>query len=212
MLAWGGGDAIAGRWSPSVLTITHLLTLGFMAMVMIGALFQVFPVVMGIGIPGGRTVAGLVHVAFSLGTVLLAAGLIPVSWPWVMPVALSLLAGAFLLLLVSLAIGLVVARGNASIHLAVGAALMALLVTVVLGLLLGAGYGEGVGPGLDRRWTDLHAVWGLLGWAGLLVVGLAYEVVPMFQATPAYPGWMRNGLSAALLAALGLWSLPLVAL
>ncbi len=212
LLAWGGGTAIAGRWSPWVLAITHLLTLGFVVMVMIGALFQVFPVVMGIGIPGGRRVAGFVHTALSLGTALLAAGLIPVSWSWVMPMALSLLAGAFLLLLTSLAIGLVAARGKPSIGLPVGSALIALLVTVVLGLLLGAGYGGSAGLALDRRWTDLHAVWGLLGWAGLLVVGLAYEVVPMFQATPAYPAWMRNGLSVALLAALGLWSLALVAL
>lgn len=34
----------------------------------------------------------------------------------------------------------------------------------------------------------------------------------MLQATPAYPRWLRQVLSAALLAALGLWSLALVAL
>ena len=36
LIAWGGGEALVGRWSPQVLAITHLLTLGFMAMVMIG--------------------------------------------------------------------------------------------------------------------------------------------------------------------------------
>jgi hypothetical protein len=32
-----------------------------------------------------------------------------------------------------------------------------------------------------------HAAFGLLGWVGLLVISVAYQVVPMFQITPPYP-------------------------
>ena len=88
------------------------------------------------------------------------------------------------------------------------------MVSYAIGALLGAGYGAGLDPvaasGLDRRWTDLHALWGLLGWVGLLVVAIAYEVVPMFQATPPYPPWMQRGLSLTLLVSLTLWSLAFV--
>jgi hypothetical protein len=214
LIAWGGGEAIAGRWSPQVLAITHLLTLGFMAMVMIGALFQVCPVVLGVDLPWGRRVAGLVHGALTLGTALLAAGFLLPAVTWVMAMALTLLSAALLLFLASAGVGLLRLRGRGGMRLAVGAALIGLLVTATLGALLGAGYGAGLEPvatsGLDRRWTDLHALWGLLGWVGLLVVAIAYEVVPMFQTTPPYPPWMQRGLSLTLLVSLTLWSLAFV--
>jgi succinate dehydrogenase hydrophobic anchor subunit len=211
LLAWGGGAGLAGRWSPLVLAFTHLLSLGFLGMVMVGALFQVFPVVLGTSLPGGRRVTGLVHVGLTLGATLLAAGLLRPGFAWIMATALALLGGAVTLFLVVATLGLARAEASDTLRLAVGAALLALAATLVLGMLLGAGHG-GIDLALDRRWTDLHALWGLLGWVGLLVVGLAYEVVPLFQMTPAYPDWLRRRLSAVLLVALLLWSLGFAAL
>ena len=40
-------DALASRWTPQALALTHALTLGFLAMVMLGALMQMLPVVAG---------------------------------------------------------------------------------------------------------------------------------------------------------------------
>ena len=65
--------------------------------------------------------------------------------------------------------------------------------TAVLGLLLGSYFGWG---GLSLpivSLTNLHAVWGLVGWTTLLVAGVAYQVVPMFQITPPYPQWLSRG-------------------
>jgi hypothetical protein len=42
------------------------------------------------------------------------------------------------------------------------------------------------------RLIDLHAAWGLLGWVVVLVMGVSFQVVPMFQFTPAYrEPWAR---------------------
>jgi predicted outer membrane lipoprotein len=46
--------------------------------------------------------------------------------------------------------------------------------------------------------TNLHLTWGLLGWVGLLVVGVAYQVVPMFQLTPPYPATLTRWLTLLL--------------
>ena len=43
LLAWAGPDALASRWTPALLGVTHLLTLGFMATAMVGALLQILP-------------------------------------------------------------------------------------------------------------------------------------------------------------------------
>jgi len=44
-------DMLGARWSPQALAATHLVTLGFLAMVMLGALQQVLPVLMGERLP-----------------------------------------------------------------------------------------------------------------------------------------------------------------
>jgi len=46
LIVWAP-EALASRWTPQALALTHALTLGFLAMVMLGALMQMLPVVAG---------------------------------------------------------------------------------------------------------------------------------------------------------------------
>jgi hypothetical protein len=47
----------------------------------------------------------------------------------------------------------------------------------------------------------------LLGWVGLLIAGVAYQVVPMFQVTPVYPAQFTRWFARLLFLLLALWSL-----
>jgi hypothetical protein len=47
----------------------------------------------------------------------------------------------------------------------------------------------------------------VLGWIGLLVMAVAYQVVPMFQMTPEYPPLITKNSGGALVALLVLWTL-----
>jgi len=78
----------------------------------------------------------------------------------------------------------------------------AFAVTLVLGTFLGGGL-AGLWPlALPVELTGLHAAWGLLGWVAILVMGTAYQVVPMLQLTPAYPTRLTRWLTWLALAAL----------
>lgn len=46
------------RWSPATLALTHLITLGYLAMIMLGALLQILPVVLGVPVPQVRRSCG----------------------------------------------------------------------------------------------------------------------------------------------------------
>ncbi|MHB1053563.1 MAG: hypothetical protein ACYCZT_10905 [Thiobacillus sp.] len=46
--------------------------------------------------------------------------------------------------------------------------------------------------------TAAHVAFGLLGWIMLLVIGVAWQVVPMFQITPPYPPHLSRWLTRSL--------------
>jgi len=206
VLAVTEGDAIfASRWTPAALAATHLLTVGFMLQVMVGALIQILPVLAGANLARPRLIAGIVHPGLALGALALAASFLSSSPGW--------LHGAGGLLAVSLTVFLVAAglaifrvpSTSPSIR-GLKLSVFALAVTAASGLfmllVLAGGWAVPLMP-----LADLHAAWGLGGWAGILLMAVAYVVVPMFQLTPGYPARPAWAFPLLLMAALLLWSL-----
>jgi hypothetical protein len=200
-LAVAGETLLLSRWLPQTFALVHLIALGFLSQVLCGALLQLPPVLAGAPVPRvvvvGRVSQGLLVV----GTLLLCAGL---GWGWGLALALGAVAAAAGLALLggAVMVALVRGRGAGDTRLGLGLGLGALTVTVMLGLALVAGLRGWLRlPGLPG-WVDLHLGWGLLGFAGLIIMGVGYQVVPMFHVTPHYPGWLRAG--AVPVAAIGL--------
>ncbi|MGB1109723.1 MAG: hypothetical protein ACPG4N_05175 [Gammaproteobacteria bacterium] len=215
LMAWRPEALLAHRLTGTALAFNHLLTLGFMGLIQIGALTQLLPVLAGASLPAARMVRWLGLPLWCLGTATLAAGF------HVGDSRLLELAGAFLLpalvgIPVPLTIALYRAVARSPSVQAMQIAIAALLVTLVLGLvslMQRSGLVPDIGLGLEL----IHPTVGLLGWTLILVAGVAYQVVPMFQITPAYPiafarlwaPWMALSLlvlAAALIAGPGgLW-------
>jgi len=178
-----------------------------MAMIMLGSLFQIVPVALGGQLPASPKLGQVVYVGLTGGTLLLAVGLLVPHLPFVIQLGLIMLAVAFITFLVITFAGVQSVKDAGPSRNGVRIALVALFITVVVGLLLGLRV-SGIQVGtLDRRWTDLHALWGIAGWVALLVAAVAFRVVPMFQKTPPYPAWLENRLIRTLLLALCLWTI-----
>jgi hypothetical protein len=209
LLLWSGPDLLLSRWTPGMLALTHLLTLGVLAMVMFGALLQMLPVVAGAPVARPVIVATVVHTLLVAGTAAMALGF-SLPAPGLLQVATLLLSGAVAALVAAAAHSLARApRRHAAVR-GMTLAITALVVAASLGLWLLAGHGWS-GVTLQRGVvTDLHAGWALLGWIGILVGGIAFQVVPMFQMTPEYPEWLTRHLNRLVFAALVLWTLALV--
>ncbi|MDE2117424.1 MAG: hypothetical protein KGJ19_02380 [Betaproteobacteria bacterium] len=203
-----GPDALESRWSQPLLGITHLITLGYMSMVMSGAMLQLLPVLAGAQVPQPSLVAWIIHLPLFAGTLLLGGGLYFFAAALV-TLAIPLLACAFAVFFAIAIYCLARAPArNASTH-AMLLALAALSLTVGLGLSLAAGVaGLLYLPMLPL--VALHVGWGLLGWTTLLVIGVAYQVVPMFQLTPPYPATVTRWLGGTLFVLLLAWSCHLL--
>jgi len=206
LLLWHGPAAIESRWSPVTLALTHLLTLGFVSMAMIGALLHILPVVIGVTLPVRRLTASVLHAALTAGTLSLAGAFLS-SQAVLFRLALALLVPTFLWLLGCLTIALSrkalpkPEATTASIRLAV----MALAVTILLGASMAGALAWGY-PVPFMLLTDLHVLWGLGGWVGLVIIGVAFQLVPMFQVTQVYPMDIKRLLSGSLFLLLVLWS------
>jgi len=208
ILAVQGEAAMASRWTPAALAATHLLAIGFLGQVLCGALLQLLPVIAGTPMPGVGLIATASNLCLSAGSAFLAVGFLGGAPLWLGAGALVSGVG-FLTLLSGLLPALRRARGGPATLVAFRLGSVSLALTVLLGLTLAAGLLGWLTLPRFTDWVTAHLSWGLLGWVGLLIVGVAYQVVPLFHVTPAYPGWMAAGLAPSLFLALAAATLAL---
>ncbi len=199
-----GEDMLSSRWTPAALAGTHLLVAGFMLQAMCGALLQFVPVATGGNIWRSRLVAAFVHPLLIASAVLLVTAFLSQRTALFLAAAhgFALALGLFIVV-VGLAIWRTPARGPTIVALRI--ALFGLLVTLFIGVTLATGLARGTDWPLLAL-TDVHAAWGLGGWALTLLAGVSYFVVPMFQLTPSYPAWLARGFPLLVLAVLMAWT------
>lgn len=204
-LLWAGPAVMAGRWQPQALAYVHLLALGVLLSAMLGALIQLLPVLVGAPLRRAAPIAAGVQALLLPGIVLFAGGLGTGAAPLVRFGSALLLCALLVYAAAALPAWWRSPRSGESAR-TIGWAGLSFLIAAALGFTLAAGHGW-AGVPLLRRLTDLHAGWALIGWVGLLVAAVAWQVVPMFSITAPYPLWLRTGLAPVSVAALGLASL-----
>jgi hypothetical protein len=199
VLLFSGPVLWTSHWNPVLIGLTHLFTLGFMTMTMLGALFQLLPVLSGERVPGDRLLAPAVHLLMVAGVLCLSAGFVFHQYS-LLGVAVALLAMALVGFSVAVGSRLVTnIAGGDSIH-AMRLAIAALMVTIGLGFYRALGYLFPLESTLNL--TMLHVSWGLLGWVLILIMGISFQVIPMFQVTPDYPSRLTRVIPALIFAGL----------
>lgn len=178
LLATSDGDALLAINAPRTVAVTHAAVIGWLTMAIFGAVYQLGPAVLG----GRLRWPRLARVHFFVH-----ASVVPVFvWAltgWnvqVMGFAAVGLVISFILFLINAfpAIG-AFWRGSLTARY-LGASLLLLIVT--------AGFGITWVGALEHLWFPVtmgrlggHAHLGLIGWLGLTVMGVAYQLVPMFN-------------------------------
>jgi len=187
-----GGQLFQSRWQPTSLAVAHAFTLGYITMAILGALFQMLPVVMGASFPQAERAAMVVHLLITAGTLCLVFAFL-VQAAVLFAVAIVLLAPVLILFGLGVAVAIFRARSAKTTARAVQLAALGLIVTVAIGAYLASGHTFEAVP-LNRSLANYHAAWGIIGWILVLVVGISAQVIPMFLTTPAYPDRFSKGL------------------
>ena len=202
-----GGATLDSMWSPLNAAAAHLLTVGFLLAVMMGALYQMVPVVAGIAVPAVR-LAHLVHAGLVVGgSVLIWAQ--ATANRLAFAISLSVLGLSLLLFLLPVAIALLRTPMKSDtvsgLRLAVGSLGLLAFIGVVMALRRAGGvYG---GDWVSLRTT--HVSIGFISWVGGLIAAVSWQVVPMFYLASEMPRWSRLCslllLASSTVAAVAVW-------
>jgi len=195
-----GDDMWLSRWHPNMLMVTHAFTLGFITVIMMGALLQILPVMGAGSLPNVRKIGAWCHVCHVLGTVFLMVSFIYPN-EYVKLAAMCFLFISFSVYIGSL-YGLLRKKLSKSCSImAIKLALFGLLITVGIGLLMVANTMSFWTIALDKMWTDIHAEWGLLVWMSILIMAVSFQVVPLFHVAPNFSKKITKYLPFSLLSA-----------
>jgi hypothetical protein len=192
LMMWAGAETLdpASHYGRMM---THIMTLGVMLSFMLGALFQMLPVIAGVVLHSPLRLAAAVQYPFVLGTLSLLLGF----WtnkPWLFIVAGLLLAISLLPLILLLLQRLFQLKNHSASSRGMLIALLSLSVVVGLGLYLTGTLG-GILEGLHYSSVKTgHYSFGLFGWIALLIIAISFQSIEMFYVTPPHPPWMRTGL------------------
>lgn len=201
VLLSGTDNPFSDPHTPALLAATHCITLGFMAVIMVGAMQQILPVVIGSPMPAPRQTVWISFLSLVAGALLLPAGFV-LGQPLLLNLAWPLLLLAFLTFVVASLSSLVRTPARNATRTAILLSILALAGAMILGILLAHAYAAGTALPDAGKLAAAHVTLMLGGWVMLLIIGVSYQVVPMFQLTPNYPKWLTAALAPAIFGSL----------
>jgi len=197
---------IFNRYSPVTIGLVHLFTLGILAQMIMGALQQMLPVLAGAVIKKPIFFASIVHTSLNLGTLSLSAGFILSSSLYLM-VGATLLSISFVIFLFTVIKLLFKVKYITSTVNTMKIFSIAALLTIGLGLYLVT---QHIGGDIDKYHyliVDSHIAFGMFGFAVILIMGVSFQVIPMFYVAKDFPKFVQNKYARVLLGMLVLYAI-----
>ena len=184
-------DVVQNRYTDVAIGIVHLFTLGILSMVIFGAMQQMMPVLAGAVIKKPVLFANIVHISLTLGTLLFSASFI-YDIGYFLHIAVALLAIAFLtFFIVSIRLLIKVQYLTSTVR-AMRLFAYAGLITAFLGIIIATAHIQDDIGGFHYAFVNSHLAFGLLGFAVLLIMGVSFQVIPMFYVAKEFPKMVQN--------------------
>ncbi|MBN9460170.1 MAG: hypothetical protein J0H00_02985 [Burkholderiales bacterium] len=206
----GYSDPLSGLRAPATLVAVHLLTIGWLSLLMLGALYQFVPVITNTRLYSQRLplyslIAIITGLAAMLAGFLALGGLSVLTIAW-LPIGGSLVIAGFALGAIDLWVTLWRVRPLPLPAGFVAVGLGFLLLTGLIGLGFALTFTLPQPPGfllaLTAEGLSLHLAAGLGGWFTLTVMGVSYRLLSMFMLSPDEPH--RTTYAALILTVTGL--------
>jgi hypothetical protein len=178
--------------------IVHTLALGVMASFMLGALFQMLPVIAGVVIKMPTKKAMLVHLLFVVGVLIQLYAFSDASTPLLYFLASAYLGLGLFYALYLMLKELVKIKDHSSSSKGMIFSLLSFSLAILFGIYLLLTFGTYIDGSSFTQVKELHYSFALFGWLSLLIVSVSFQVVEMFYITPKYPLLMSKYLTLSI--------------
>ncbi len=181
ILLFIGADAFTGHhFHPAILSVTHVMALGWGSMMILGASHQLVPVMIE-----GKLYSNLLgYATFALagiGIILLVIGFYRFDFGWIARTGSLMILTAFILYFINLAVSMSKSKHENVHAVFVLAATLWVLITMTLGVLLIFNFTSNILSLDSLHYLTLHAHLGIVGWFLLMVMGVGTRLIPMFM-------------------------------
>jgi len=191
MLLFSDSASLMSRYSIDAIVIAHLITIGLFGFIMLGALTQMLPVLASANIPKVKLVSSTSHILMLVGLLLMAFGL-TLSNSLALTLASILLGSGFLIIVISMLYAISgVEHFTASVKGMLVSLIFAFMI-VLMGVYLLYGYALNDITEFHYIVANIHSVWAVFGFAGILIIGVAFQVLPMFYVAPRFKQFCKK--------------------
>ena len=191
MILFSSVDMLSSRYSMDSVVITHAITIGFLGFVMLGSLTQMLPVLAGVVIPKVDVISKISFGLLVVGTLTMLLGLMGGSTLFNIISLLSLGIGFTLMISVIVLAILKVKNFNATVK-AMSTSLVFASLVVIMGLFLLLTYIDNDFAEYRYVVANIHSVWGIFGFGGILIIGVTFQVLPMFYVAPRFKQFCKK--------------------
>ncbi len=195
---------LMNRYSIDAIIITHAITIGMFTFVMFGALTQMLPVLAGAKIGEVKRVTLFSYLLLSSGLISMILGL-KFSLSFLTSYAYVGIGLGFL----TMVLGIVYAIRNVKNFTAtikgMAASLLFAFFTACLGSFLLYEYASNSISQYHLLVANIHSVWAIFGFCGLLIIGISFQVLPMFYVAPKFKQFCKKRIVILISIGLSIW-------
>ena len=182
---------LMNRFSMESIVITHAITIGFLSFIMLGSITQMLPVLAGAKMPKVELVTKSSYILLVVGVISMLFGLYTSS-TLLNIIAFIGLGGGFLIILTATALSLrTVVNFNATVKGITTSVVFAFFI-VFMGLYLLYSYIINDVDSTHMIVANVHSVWAVFGFAVILIIGVAFQVLPMFYVAPKFKSFCKK--------------------
>ena len=191
LILFSNSHILMSRYSIDSIIVTHSITIGVFAFVMFGALTQMLPVLAGVRIKRVEGVTLFAYLMLTSGLLSMIVGLKYSITPLTSYAYLGLGIG-FLTMVVAIGYAMKdIEHFTATIRGMIVSLVFAFFIAL-MGIFLLYEYATSSISKYHFLVANIHSVWAIFGFSGLLIIGVAFQVLPMFYVAPKFKQFCKK--------------------
>ena len=204
LIILSNSEILISRYSMDAIVITHAITIGFFAFIMLGSLTQMLPVLASAKMPKVKLVTLLSYLLLTSGLLSMIIGL-KLDIKTLITYSYLSLGSGFLAMISSILYSIKdVSNITATIKGMLASLIFAFMI-VIMGVVMLYEYATNSMSNMHYILANVHSVWAIFGFSGLLIIGVAFQVLPMFYVAPKFKRFCKTKVVYLISTGLVIW-------